>query len=217
MRLVVDLDGTLSRVNTFWYWTVASVVSRNPVNRDRHIRLLYTLFTLCFLRSVGRLSHSALKHRLLEAWCLVACDRPQQNAALNDAFAERIISHYCNANVLQLISRISGNEPTPILATAAPSLYAKAIARDLGMHCISTEVDCARKHLTALPSGECIRERKFERVKQELGNETYALITDHIDDALLINDATKVYLVRPSRRLVSHTRQHSNAVIELLD
>ena len=211
--IVVDLDRTLSRINTFRRWTVAAFLLPNAVNLVAYPLFIVVFLTIYTLRALQIDDHEALKRRFLTSWGRALRHvGPRRAERFNERFAGRIVDRTLDSAVLAEVERIRAErEPAPprvILATAAPALYAKYIAQELGFEYVASPV--LDRELMAVPSFRWIhmcRDEKCTAVQRLLGpHATFVLFTDSRDDWPLMLLAKELYLVRPSRELVEEAR-----------
>jgi phosphoserine phosphatase len=215
MKIVVDLDGTLSRANTFHRWTVATFLAPNPMHRNSlavYLKCVWTFFATYGMRACRILSHHQMKGLLIAEFGRLAAELPVQQVERQlSTFANTIVARHLNSDVKAAIDRISheaAEGPDAVaLATAAPSLYANSVAEQLGFRCFATEIPL--EGLRENPQMEWEDNRraaKLQSVSLWLGSSPFVLFTDHVDDWPLIERAESVFLVNPSRQLVSRVK-----------
>lgn len=219
-HLVVDLDGTLSKVNTFRRWTVGVFLFGRPVLDADALHALYSFVGIYVNRLARLLDHDGLRSAFITAWALrLRSPVGQSLQTLNETFADTIVSRYLDPQVLNLVHRFRNTSPSGriVLATAAPAFYANRVGSILGLEVIATPVTDSL--LREEPYGDWLpnsRGRKLVAVRQWLNAESFALVTDSCDDWPLIEAATSVYLVRAHRGLVERAKRLEKA-IHLLD
>jgi phosphoserine phosphatase len=182
--VVVDLDGTLVRVNTFPMW-IKSLFGRSL----RSLRLLTFLRLLWYVVSrkiLGTTSHETFKSQVdrlpvPSSWIteftqsLQSCMRPDVVAAIAALHPSRIV-----------------------LATAAPSVYAKEMPNISPLP--FDEVLCSHQEGANYVNNS--RGRKRDGVLKYLnarvaGESEFVLFTDHCDDLELARIAAEIYLCHP--------------------
>lgn len=180
--LVCDLDGTLLSCNSFTHF-VRYLFIHKPT-------LFFSILKRVARRKLRLSSHASTKQHILR---LAAPKLSQEEI---DGFAASLLQRYGRPEVRTLIDREREKGCRVLLATAAPALYAKAIARQAGFEgCVATEAGGA----------ENFRQEKLRRVEEWLdkdGGTLAAIVTDHHDDLALIRRAARsnvaAWLVRPS-------------------
>ena len=111
--LVIDLDGTLYRINTFHFFIKYLL---NFSLKKLHVKLLYTLLKAIFLRLLKIVNHSKMKFLILKA--IKEYDEIDMEGFVSSLKEYR--------NQLQILE--DDTFGIKILATAAPDCYAKIIA-----------------------------------------------------------------------------------------
>lgn len=191
--LVVDLDGTLFKINTFHYFIkylcFKCVLSFN-------FSLLFQL--LLALSSRLFRTHAEMKYQVL-----------------------RLLQHRNDIDYLDFLNTIyiKKRELTilkdetfdiKILATAAPSCYAKIIAEKEQFDiCLGTDFPYSNFNSTFENSKEVKKENVMNYLKGKNLNKIDILITDHIDDLPLMKLARKTIIIRPSENLSHQLKQFS--------
>ena len=174
--LVIDLDGTLLRTNTFRDYLRFSC--REALAAMRWGVFLGILF-YSLLRLLRLVSHARLKYHVL---CLT---RTLSTEPMLQRFVDRELQSL-NPQVSGLLSEYSQQGYLTVLATAAPAHYASLLAHKLGF-----EACCA----TPLPTTsfdqwqECRGEEKLRSVSTLLATHEATLavvVTDHEDDRPLL-------------------------------
>lgn len=206
MKLVVDLDGTLSKVNTFRYWTIFAFLLPNKINKSNFISSVFIFINLYLLRLINLLSHWQMKRLFIIYWGIMQTknDSINHSVEFNQNFAKFIAKRKVNQKVLNTIKELISEDKNldVLLATAAPQFYAQHIANIFNMNCIASNI--LENDLQIDPFvqwKENVRENKFDNVKKQLLDEDFIIFTDHKDDFLLIKNAKKVYLVNPNNYL----------------
>lgn len=206
-HIIVDLDGTLAKVNTFRLWTISAFLRPNVTNSRVYLASLATFLRLYALRAAGRIDHNTLKRKFIYAWgARIHAVGVDCCSDFNDAFATMVSRDYLNATVLERLEELRtfdrGNGRV-VLATAAPAFYAKRIASHCGFECIASPIDDALLAENPLRVWKPMAGlRKCRSVRTLLGARArYTLFTDHVDDWPLMVNAEAVYLVNPSSAL----------------
>ena len=199
--LAIDLDGTLLATNSFQDYLLfcgqAAVHS---------FRFDIALSIVCWvgLRKLRLIRHATMKHHLLNRTASF-----MQHKERLDLFVEHeLIS--INRRSLKLVEQYRSRGYLLILTTAAPGLYAHALAENLHI-----DLCCA----TQLPSEVVIGEwhenvgaQKVDSLRRLLlvhKAELAAVITDHYDDLPLLNyNEGDNFVVAPSPKTQQMLSQH---------
>lgn len=191
--LVVDLDGTLFKINTFHYFIkylcVKCVLSLN-------FRLLYRL--LLALSSRLFRSHAEMKYQVLKLL--------QHRTDID--YLDFLNSIYSKKRELNIL-----NDETfhiKILATAAPTCYANIIAKKEHFDiCLGTDFLDSNFNSTFENSKKTKKENVINFLKDKNLNEIDTLVTDHIDDLPLMKLAKRTIIINPSENLLNQLKQFS--------
>jgi phosphoserine phosphatase len=193
--LILDLDGTILRVNSFPRWILYLIMGAIPEMRlARRVPLSVRVQILLCRRKSGLLSHAGLRHGLRRAWRAAA-------RFDGDAMALRFQSslrRQVRPSLVPLLDMIAAGQVDAVLATAAPAEYATGLGRQLGF-----------THILAATGGReeiGIGQRKSDQVHALLSAREWhgrqrILFTDHIDDLPLIRQCDVVCWFGPERRL----------------
>lgn len=191
--VVVDLDGTLMRCNTFSRFTLWLLLRLLACARfGAATRVAATVAR----RKARRVSHAEAKHGIMEVARreLRTADWARFAASLRGQISKDVIGM-----VERYKTAPGSGEPMVILATAAPQEYAVAVGKLAGADAVIAtqwvpDVEAYR---------ECRVEEKLRRVRQFVENrgvEVVAVLTDHHDDLpLLRHYKARGMLVHPSR------------------
>lgn len=169
--VVVDLDGTLIRGNSmvlFCRWAVGRMISRARFGAALSV-MMWIAARKCRLTSHSRMKQAILKR---------CREKFSENEI--DGFIDRYLCGIVNEDVLR-IARECGY--IQILATAAPSLYAKPFGRRMGFdHTLATDYSD-----TGFTENCGVRKlESVNRLLSETGAKMEIVITDHPDDAPLL-------------------------------
>lgn len=186
--IIVDLDGTLLRRNSFKkYLKFAAWQSL----RQLRIDVIPRIAAWIAVRKLRLITHSRLKQRLMRV------TEPIMGPDELHKFANRLARHI-HPKVLKLCRQMRQTNSAVILATAAPASYAALIAQGVSLDgCIAT------------PSSdtpdwrETVREEKRDQVLAFLQCHELslcAIITDHRDDLPLMRAAKDIVLVSPNKK-----------------
>ncbi len=193
MYVIVDLDKTLCRVNTFRFWTISAFLLPNRVTGIRFPVAFFLFNWLYLLRLLGVLNHRALKLKFITYWnTLPSAEREVFNRRFSDFISQKMI----NRKVLSEVNKQKKELGSQLLlATAAPAFYAKYIAERFGMRCLASGFieDEWRENVGIT---------KNESVEREIGTTQFVLFTDHLDDWPLVEKAQNCILVNPSKQLL---------------
>lgn len=185
--LVVDLDGTLIRTNSFPMWL--KYLLWGSVKRGHVVRATRIVWW-SVLRRAHVYSHDELKRRLL--------DLPSSDEEVH-LFAQRMTAFAC-PEVIARTADVAADHR--ILATAAPHDYVQATAVALGL---TFDAVLAANTEGGVYRGMA-REDKAESVMRHLSedrrftNADVTLFTDHRDDLPLARHASHVVLCNPDVR-----------------
>ena len=199
--LVIDLDGTLLQTNTFRDYLRFCGRCAVPAFRWD---LALSIALWVTLRKVRLITHSTMKRHLMQRTARFM----QQKGRLDDFAEEELLRG--NPHVQAVMERYRNRGYLLVLATAAPALYAKALADDYRLDaCLGTplpsEVVIGEWH-------ENVGEEKaqtLQRFLQQHDAHMEALITDHHDDLplLRLNAQGTNYLAQPSEQTVALLRK----------
>lgn len=193
---IFDLDGTFVRGNTFHLFLLYMVFSRHH-NLNFFIRIKIVFFAL--LRLFRVISHSVLKKNLL----VLVFGRIDNNGLCY--FVDEVISPRVSCVCLREICSARNKNMRIVLATAAPELYAKYIAKKFGFdNLVATLTPCYNGSFV-----ECIRQHKADRVGVEIGHSQVCLVySDHHDDEPLYRISEHGFLVNPSSRTIDRLQNY---------
>lgn len=197
--LVVDLDGTLFKINTFHYFLKYLILHSVKVFN------IVLLFKLCFIL-ISRLyvSHARMKYNIL----MLLRDRKDIDYI---KFVNSIVKKK------RILPEVYGKDfDIKILATAAPSCYAKIIAKNEKFDlCIGTDFSDSSFNTTFENVKDIKKANVLHYLKTQNINEIDTFITDHIDDLSLIKIAKKNIIVEPDEDLVA-TLKHNSISFEVI-
>lgn len=195
LHLVVDLDGTLIRANSFRLWTVVCFALPRATEGGRYPGDLRRFASLYLQRLQGRIDHPRLKQAFVRSWHEAASGAPpgvfERRA---ERFAHWLHRRFLHAPVAELAASWPERHPGArrILATAAPRLYAGHFAALVDMEVVAADDRDLRG------------EAKLAAVRELLGGAApFAVVTDHHDDLPLVRAAERVYLVEPTAVLMA--------------
>lgn len=191
--VVVDLDGTLLRVNTFReYLLFAMKRLLCQMRLFETSRLIWAVTA----RKMRLMTHSEMKRRALSSSARYLDRRDVE--ALVDKLLMTI-----NQDVARLVEQYRAEGCMLLLATAAPALYAGRIADLLDFDCCVATPDV----ISGKEWHENVGEAKLAAVEECLREKNVSLavvITDHYDDFPLVNrnDGLNI-LVNPSSKTLA--------------
>ena len=190
--LVIDLDGTLFTINTFHYFI------KYLIKFSIKCIKISLLIKLC-LAIISRLytSHEKMKYNILKLL-------KNRNDINYEAFVNSISS---KKRVIPHLRDTIFN--VKILATAAPSCYAKIIAKNEGLVCLGTDFPRTKFNQTFENSKINKKENVLKYLKYQNIYEIDTLITDHVDDLPLIKMAGNNIIVNPHRELLNVLKLNS--------
>lgn len=190
--LIIDLDGTLLQTNTFRdYLSFCGRCATHSFRWDLSLCIGFWVL----LRKLRLISHSTMKNHLLRRTAIFM----QRKSRMDDFVEEELLC--TNARVKAEVERYRNRGHLLVLATAAPALYAKAIAEDFRLDaCLATplpsEVVIGDWHENV---GE-EKARNLQRFLQLHEAQIDAVIVDHADDLplLRLNSEGRNLLVNPT-------------------
>ncbi|WP_242132716.1 haloacid dehalogenase-like hydrolase [Aestuariivivens marinum] len=184
--LVVDLDGTLYATNTFRQF-IKYVWIRSIMNVD--IILSFQVLFLIIMRLIRIIGHAELKFYFLS---FIA----NRSYIDKSDFVSSLCIYKRNIMVLQ-----SQKYNLKVLATAAPEIYSRIIAKEQGFDvCIATKNPNSRYHKEYENSKENKKENVLSYLKTKGLDSVDLLITDHVDDLPLIKISKRNIIVNPNIR-----------------
>lgn len=198
--LIIDLDGTLLQTNTFRdYLSFCGRCATHSFRWDLSLCIGFWVM----LRKLRFISHSTMKSHLLQRTALFM----QRKSRMDDFVEEELLC--TNAQVKAEVERYRNRGHLLVLATAAPALYANAIAEDFRLDaCLATplpsEVVIGDWH-------ENVGEEKAHNLQRYLQlheAQIDAVIVDHSDDLPLLR------LNREGRNLLVNPTPKSETLIQ---
>lgn len=176
--IIIDLDGTLLRTNTFSDYILYSCCQSL---RSFRLDLVFLLLLFSFLRKLRIITHARMKYLILRHTTTFM----QQHDRLQ-SFVTKELSHE-NPIVVSRLHHYASQSYLTVLATAAPSLYADLIATHYHFdHCLATPpatIPYSQWH-------ENKQQEKLHNVQKTLTSanaEISVVITDHSDDQPLLD------------------------------
>lgn len=191
--LVVDLDGTLFKINTFHYF-IKYLFFKCILSFK-----FWLLFQL-FLALSSRLfrTHAEMKYQVLK---LI-----QHRTDID--YLDFLNTIYIKKRDLTILKDESFD--IKILATAAPTCYANIIAeKEQFQVCLGTDFPDSNFNSTFENSKKVKKENVMNYLKGKNVNEIDALVTDHIDDLALMKLAKRTIIIAPSKNLLNQLKQFS--------
>ncbi len=186
--IIIDLDGTLLKTNTFEHYIL--FVVKTALKRI-DIRTVFLISILVLLRKVRLIStHEKMKYHILKGTASYATPQRMRELAT-------LLEHYENMNVFSLKESFKEKNYVTILSTAAPMPYAKIISEDFGFdHCSASEMPLGKEWK------ENVNEQKKKNTLNMLNSfngELCVFVTDHYDDLPLLRLPKECnYVVNPS-------------------
>lgn len=182
-KIVYDLDGTLIPFNTFKGWIIISILA--PLFSLK-LKEFTKVFFLVLSRATKKIGRTTFKEKLLV----------QQNQSvfwtkIGGLYGVFLAKYYVRKNLLVDIQQ----NDSVCLATAAPDIYVKRFAEEMGRVDIimSTYISGENKMV------EIFGEKKKECVLVELATVPDVFYTDHYDDAPLARVSKKTYFTYPPK------------------
>jgi len=196
---VFDLDGTLTRHDTFRRFLLLSLL-RRPLRGLRCWRLPIDLAVF----ALGRRDNAWLKTRFLGA---VLAGAAPDLETLAQAFVDRVLAKGMRPGAGAVLRRHQAEGHRTLLLSASPDIYVTAFAARLGFdNCLCTvaERDPAGCLTGRLEGANCYGGEKRRRLEQFLGasrRDLHVIVyADHASDLALMRWADAAVLVNPSAR-----------------
>lgn len=194
MLVVVDLDRTILKVDSFPKWVIFLL---EKTLSSRKVRLF--LFTLYFviLRALNLIDHQSFKMKLM------AFDYPTD---WNEQFAQTLIPAF-QESVIDYLKTILRKHPTArfVVSTAAPVGYVENLLKNVPFKLDKVIASRIQDRRFIDNSGEA----KAESFKQAYPNTQCDLfITDHHSDIPMMRMSKLVILVKPSKRTLALARNN---------
>lgn len=194
--VIVDLDGTFVSCNSFHLWIrFIWKKSFSTLPFIATIELNFFLLKLFLLRKCSILDHSNFKKEIQILWSKFFSDYKKK--LLLEKFNDEL-DQFVSKNIHDELLALSNRSNKIILATAAPSEYAKPFSSRYSFFhsCLSTP---SANDLTWFDN---IRKKKKDCVTQTFSSDIknsdeIILFTDHSDDLPLIYICETVYLFHP--------------------
>ena len=187
--VVIDLDGTLVRGNTFRMFI--RHLAKISLKRKKP-KVAAGICVLLALRMAGLITHRRMK------WYILRLSDEVMTARDMKSFAATLPGFF-NPQVKALIS---GREC--VLATAAPEEYVAPLAQLLGVDYVATQRPTNGKYHNFI---ECRGSYKLRQVEKQWGK-PQDVVTDHADDLALLAAAT-------GRRILVHPSASTVATVQL--
>ena len=198
---MVDLDGTLFKINTFHFFI--RFYGIHCITAFKIVSLVKIVWILSS-RLLGLLSHGKMKFDILKL-----------TSNMPNSFYEKFVDGILRYK--RSINEINKNYDFKILATAAPSCYAEIIARIENFDfCIATKFPNLGFNESFENIGAVKKKNVMNLLSKKGINIIDTVITDHIDDLPLMQVSKRVKVVNPNKKLISELNQHqiSYAIIK---
>ena len=181
--IVIDLDGTLCLRNTFNIF-----LSEFLQAQTRHPLRFITIAAIMGMRKLRLTSHARMKRSILTAY----------KKHTDHTVIERTVDAVeksANRNVTDLIDQCRSDNYATILASAAPHIYASAIARTFNFDfCVATPTP--EPHM---PWHETRGDKELEAINaiaRSVGLTIDIAVSDHEDDTPIWKAANRAILVQ---------------------
>ena len=193
--LVVDLDGTLFKINTFHYFMMYLI---KYCIKSFNIILLLKILVTIFSRGSKLVSHSKMKYNILKS--IKNKESIDYNKFVNSI-----------SNMKRDISLIRDSSfDLKILATAAPACYANLISEyESFNYCLATEFPVSNFTEDFDNIKETKKNNTINHLLNNKINEIDTLVTDHIDDLPLMKLAKKNVIINPNRKMEKLLNEHN--------
>lgn len=209
-HVVVDLDESLARINTFRLWSFRAFLVDGPTDLGDRLYAWSVFFSAYARRLLRLIDHTELRRVFVTSWGRrTRTAKGPDGATYNAQFADLVVTKYLDGQVLQLVEGLRRDDPEArvILATAAPEFYARRIAESLGVEVCATPItDEALLQDPSTPWTPNAGAAKLAAVETRLRGAAFVAVSDSSDDWPLIDAASAVYLVRPSESLLERSR-----------
>lgn len=206
--VIVDLDGTLVKCNSFHLWL--KYITKYYLAKKRLPDLVMTL-VWSFLRYSRIIKHSTLKKHIINL-----AGRIDDKVVLDFA---RTLNDCVNGKVKNLLAQCRHSDNTKfVLATAAPYFYVGPFSElhDFD-YVIATPGNIASPEWV-----ETIKEEKLKQFYEIFSNDqaevnVAMLITDHHDDLSLMKISAKTILVNPSETTKQVAKNNNINIVEVVE
>lgn len=190
--IVVDLDGTLVKDNSFHFFLTGLFRHALKDFSFYSVGALTKIFSFAALRKARICSHERLKQELQKIW--VGFESRGQGY-----FLEKRLSSYLKKSLrMDLISyleSIKGIDDKVVLATAAPEEYVELIAKQLRVIDVVIATPSIKKDTWFHNLGQ----QKWDNISLLMNGQDFEIIsfTDHQDDLPLLSNSNSSYLFPP--------------------
>jgi HAD superfamily hydrolase (TIGR01490 family) len=198
---VFDLDGTLSRGDTFLPFLLG-YLRRHPERWTSLPRLAIAVARYY----AGAIDNGSLKTTFLSA--IVGGATVDDLRPWVTAFVTRLVRTGLRRDALAVLAEHRAGGRTTVLATASPALYAEPLAAELGFDTVIAtrlERDDAGRFTGRLENGNCHGREKAVRFSAwraaSAASGPLWVYTDHHADLPLLDLADRRFAVSPTRRL----------------
>ena len=197
--IIFDLDGTISKRDTFKEILIFGLISRPW----RIFLIPFSIFDL-LLFLVGVNTNTLVKERLLKR--VFGNISKKKLNSLVKCYKYFFLKRNVYSDAVQAILDHQNNNDHIILATASFDFYVEKIVSDFGFDkVICTIAEEKGDRLTGLIDGQnCFSQNKLKEIKKHICLSDYTSIvcyTDHHADLPLINECDLAYLVNPTKKL----------------
>lgn len=195
-KIVYDLDGTLIPFNTFKLWIIISIFA--PLFSLKLCDFA-KISSLVLSRATKKIGRTTFKEKLL-----VLQNNSPFWSKVGSLYAVFLAKYYIRKN---LLTEIRPGD-TVCLATAAPDIYAKRFAEEMGQVdlVLSTYISEESKMV------EIFGEKKKDYVLAKLATVPDVFYTDHYDDAPLARVSKKTFFTYPPKQSLSKIKLDSQLV-----
>lgn len=198
--LVVDLDGTLYRINTFHYFIKFLIL--NAITRFKPLLLVQLCFAL-MMRPLT--SHAKVKYSILSL--LNKRNDIDYNDFVNSIASKKREIKFINESDFKV----------KLLATAAPLCYSKIIAEKQNFDmCLGTGMPVKEFDDNFENKKEVKKKNVLSYLNTQNIRSIEIFVTDHLDDMPLIRIAKKNYIVSPDKKMRDLLKQ-SEISFEVID
>jgi phosphatidylglycerophosphatase C len=196
--VLFDLDGTLSRQNTF-----LSYLAQAVLRRPSRLRRLPLLLVDVVLHRSGSIDDANLKERFLTA--LLGGLRKSDLEPWTSRFVESMVRTGLLIDGVRRLEQHRADGHEVAMLTASPDLYVEPLASALGIrHVLCSRTKWEESRFTGrLAGANCKGEEKvkcLELLKEQLRPSTVIAYADDFSDLPLLRAVDRPVLVNPRRR-----------------
>lgn len=215
---ILDVDRTITRRPTYSLFLLHAMLRIAPWRAV----LLPLLAPTAAAYAAGLIRRETMKE-VMHWIALGSTVAHHEIDAVADEFATQLLQNGLYPQALDLIQQKHDAGHRVILATAAPSLYIRPLARRLGIeHIVATRAITEREHLTWRIAGEnCYGPVKLAMIQDALvaagidrSNTHVSVYTDHHSDRHICDWADAAFAVNPSPKMATLAQQRGWPILD---